>query len=71
MAANLSPRKKTVKLHTRLAITEDDEKVLGRTTTLRRDKAVNSEKLQTLKLKTQNSAWTPLVNKPSNEQVIN
>ncbi|XP_059150154.1 epithelial cell-transforming sequence 2 oncogene-like [Physella acuta] len=70
MAASLSPRKKSVKLQTRLAITEDDEKVLGRTTTLRRDKAVNSEKLQTLKLKTQNSAWTPLVNKPSNEQIF-
>ncbi|KAH9525224.1 epithelial cell transforming sequence 2 oncoprotein-like [Bulinus truncatus] len=69
MALNPQSKKK-IKFQTRLDITEDDTKVLGRSTTLRRDKAVHSEKFQTLKMKTQNSAWTPLVNKPSNEQIF-
>ena len=61
--------KKTMKLQTRLPITEDDDKVLGRTTSLRREKAAALDQVHTLKLKTHNSAWTPMVHKPSNEQV--
>ncbi|XP_035824549.1 epithelial cell-transforming sequence 2 oncogene-like [Aplysia californica] len=65
-----SQKKKTMKLQTRLAITEDDTKVLGRPTSLRRDKTVTDEKFHTLKMKTQKSAWTPMVNKTSNEQLF-
>ena len=62
-------RKKTMKLQTRLPITEDDGKVLGRTTNLRREKTASLDQVHTLKLKTHNSAWTPIIHKPSNEQV--
>ncbi|CAL1534144.1 unnamed protein product [Lymnaea stagnalis] len=70
MAASGGGKKKTVKYQTRLGITDDDSKILGRSTALRRDKSVNEEKFHTLLMKTQNSAWTPLVNKPSNEQIF-
>ena len=69
MATTNGMTKKKMKLQTRLPITENDSKVLGRPTTLRRDKALTSDKVQTLKLKTQNSAWTPINHKASNEQV--
>ena len=62
-------RKKTMKLQTRLPITEDDGKVLGRSTNLRREKTASLDQVHTLKLKTHNSAWTPIIHKPSNEQV--
>ena len=62
-------KKKTVKMQTRLSITEDDAKVLGRTTSLRRERTASVDQIHTLKLKTHNSAWTPIVHKPSNEQV--
>ncbi|GFO24266.1 epithelial cell transforming sequence 2 oncogene-like protein [Plakobranchus ocellatus] len=68
MAATIGGTKKRMKLQTRIPITENDTKVLGRPTTLRRDKALTAEKIQTLKLKTQNSAWTPVNHKASNEQ---
>ncbi|XP_055888688.1 epithelial cell-transforming sequence 2 oncogene-like isoform X2 [Biomphalaria glabrata] len=68
--AGIPQFKKKMKFQTRLDITDDDAKILGRTTTMRREKAVVVEKFQTLKMKTQNSAWTPLVNKPSNEQIF-
>ncbi|RUS73144.1 hypothetical protein EGW08_019086, partial [Elysia chlorotica] len=70
MATTNGMPKKKMKLQTRLPITENDTKVLGRPTTLRRDKALTSDKVQTLKLKTQNSAWTPINHKASNEQIF-
>ena len=70
MAAPQTPRKKTMKLQTRLAITEVDSKVLGRPTTLRREKTTTDEKFHTTKMKTIKSAWTPKVNRTSNEQVV-
>lgn len=69
MASSTNAKKKTVLMQTRLSITEDDSKVLGRTTNLRREKTASMDQIHTLKLKTQNSAWTPIVHKPSNEQV--
>ena len=69
MASAAMPKKKTMKLQTRLAITENDSKVLGRTTEMRREKALSNEKFQTTKMKTLKSGWTPMVNKTSNEQV--
>ncbi|XP_076445720.1 epithelial cell-transforming sequence 2 oncogene-like [Babylonia areolata] len=72
MATNgaLPSKKKTIKMQTRLSITEDDGKVLGRTTNLRREKTASMDQIHTLKLKTHNSAWTPIVHKPSNEQIF-
>ncbi|GFS13318.1 epithelial cell transforming sequence 2 oncogene-like protein [Elysia marginata] len=70
MSASNGMTKKKMKLQTRLPITADDTKVLGRPTTLRRDKALTGDKVQTLKLKTQNSAWTPVNHKASNEQIF-
>lgn len=62
-------RNKTNKHHSKLAITLDDSKVLGRITDMRTDKVRESTKFSTNKMKTHNSCWTPVVNKASNEQV--
>ena len=53
-----------------MAITHDDSKILGRITDMRTEKVRESQKFSTNKMKTHNSAWTPVVNKASNEQVI-
>ena len=53
----------------KLAITSDNTKVLGRITDTRTEKVRESQKFSTTKMKTHNSAWTPVVNKASNEQV--
>lgn len=58
-----------MKHHSKLAITGDDTKVLGRITEMRTEKVRESGKFSTNKMKTHNSAWTPVVNKASNEQV--
>lgn len=50
-------------------LTLDDSKVLGKVTEKRREKAVPPQKFQTRMYKTLTSAWTPIVHKPSNEQV--
>ncbi|XP_070190601.1 epithelial cell-transforming sequence 2 oncogene-like [Littorina saxatilis] len=63
-------KKKTMMMQTRLSITEDDSKILGRTTNLRREKTATTDQVKTLKLKTHNSAWTPMVHKPSNQQIF-
>lgn len=55
--------------HAKLAITGDNSKVLGRITDMRTEKMRESQKFSTNKMKTHNSAWTPVVNKASNEQV--
>ncbi|KAL4233601.1 epithelial cell transforming sequence 2 oncoprotein-like [Mactra antiquata] len=54
--------------HAKLAITGDNSKVLGRITDMRTEKVKESQKFSTNKMKTHNSAWTPKVNKASNEQ---
>lgn len=58
-----------MKHHSKLAITGDNSKVLGRITEMRTEKVRESGKFSTNKMKTHNSAWTPVVNKASNEQV--
>ena len=55
--------------HSKLAITGDDTKILGRITDMRTEKVRDSMKFGTNKMKTHNSCWTPRVNKASNEQV--
>ena len=47
-----------------------DKKVVSMNTEMKRDKANNSSKFQTRNFKHINSSWTPVVHKPSNEQVI-
>ncbi|XP_046583392.1 LOW QUALITY PROTEIN: epithelial cell-transforming sequence 2 oncogene-like [Haliotis rubra] len=64
-----TPMYRTKKVPTKLAITSNDSKILGRTTSLRREKTTN-DKVGTLKMRTYNSAWTPVVHKPSNEQIF-
>ncbi|XP_041351250.1 epithelial cell-transforming sequence 2 oncogene-like [Gigantopelta aegis] len=66
----LEERSKTKKLHTKLTLTQDDDKILGRPTALRREKTLSMDKVATLKMKTHNSAWTPILHKPSNEQIF-
>lgn len=63
-------KRHTVKRASTMAITHDDSKVLGRITDMRTEKVRESQKFSTFKMKTQNSAWTPVVNKVSNEQVL-
>ena len=52
-------------------LTADDTKILGKITEKRKEKAVPSTQFTTRKFKTHNSAWTPMVNKATNEQVLN
>ncbi|XP_052238389.1 epithelial cell-transforming sequence 2 oncogene-like [Dreissena polymorpha] len=56
--------------HSKLAITLNDSKVLGRITEMRTEKVRESGKFSTNKMKTHNSAWTPVINKASNEQIF-
>lgn len=67
--AMMKQREKMKHHHSKLAITQDNSKVLGRITDLRTEKVRDSMKFGTNKMKTHNSCWTPKVNKASNEQV--
>ncbi|KAK6169969.1 hypothetical protein SNE40_018478 [Patella caerulea] len=58
------------KIPTKMAITSDDSKILGKIT-MKRKEATSNTKYTTLKMKTHNSAWTPVVHKPSNDQIFN
>lgn len=51
----------------RLQITSDDSKVLGKSPTRFINKSADS--FTTKKYMTHNSAWTPVIHKPSNDQV--
>ncbi|KAK3098400.1 hypothetical protein FSP39_019161 [Pinctada imbricata] len=51
-------------------LTGNDNKVLGRNTQRKQDVVAEMDKYTTLKMKTHNSAWTPVVHKPSNEQIF-
>ncbi|KAK3578884.1 hypothetical protein CHS0354_010250 [Potamilus streckersoni] len=51
-------------------LTHNDTKVLGRVTSMRKEKVTQSHRFDTLKMKTSNSAWTPMTNRPSNEQIF-
>ena len=66
---NMMKTRHTVKKSSTMAITHDNSKVLGRITDMRTEKVRESQKFSTNKMKTHNSAWTPVVNKASNEQV--
>ncbi|XP_053396270.1 epithelial cell-transforming sequence 2 oncogene-like isoform X2 [Mercenaria mercenaria] len=59
-----------MKHHSKLAITGDNSKVLGRITDMRTEKVRESGKFHTNKMKTHNSAWTPVVNRAANEQIF-
>lgn len=66
----MKTRNRMNKHHSKLAITLDDSKVLGKITDMRTEKVRDSMKFGTNKMKTHNSCWTPKVNKASNEQVV-
>ena len=61
--------KRTTKLNTVRQLTENDTKILGPNIAKKLEKTVPSSKFQTRNFKTLNSAYTPIVHKPSNEQV--
>ena len=67
---NVMKTRHPVKRASSMAITHDNSKVFGRITDMRTEKVRESQKFGTNKMKTHNSAWTPVVNKASNEQVI-
>ena len=46
-----------------------DKKVITASTEKRREKALGDSKFQTRSFKHINSSWTPIVHKPSNDQV--
>lgn len=52
------------------ALTQNDNKVIGLNTNRKRELVRENEKFDTLKMRTNNSAWTPVLHKPSNEQVL-
>ena len=51
------------------AITNDDTKVLGRQIERKREKTIPPTQFKTRLFKTHHSNWTPVVHRPSNEQV--
>ena len=60
---------KTAKSNTLRQLTQNDSKILGPNLTRKLEKTVPAKKFQTRNFKTLNSAYTPIVHKPSNEQV--
>ena len=58
--------KRTTKLR---QLTENNTKILGSNITKKLEKTLPASKFQTRSFKTLNSAYTPIVHKPSNEQV--
>lgn len=52
-----------------VSLTTDDGKVLGAMLSKKREKAVPPSQFQTQMFRTYVSNWTPLVHKPSNDQV--
>ena len=61
-------QRKRLKTSTR-NLTTNDNKILGQNTERKKEVVNASEKYTTLKMKTHNSAWTPVVHKASNQQV--
>ena len=61
--------RKTSNLKTVRQLTENDTKILGPKIGRKLEKTVSSSKFQSRNFKTLNSAYTPIVHKPSNEQV--
>ena len=71
MASTIPDFKKTAKVSPtkRLVLTQDDTKVLGNYER-KLEKTLPPSKFKTSMYKTHKSNWTPIVNKPSNEQVF-
>ena len=61
--------KRASKSNTLRQLTHNDSKILGSKVTRKLEKTVPAKKFQTRSFKTLNSAYTPIVHKPSNEQV--
>ncbi|KAL5011047.1 hypothetical protein ScPMuIL_013352 [Solemya velum] len=61
---------KSRKIPQKLTLTKDDTKILGRNTERKRERVQTDEQYQTRKLQTYSSRWTPIVHKPSNEQIF-
>lgn len=60
---------KRMKTSTRL-LTRNNEKILGQNTLRKQEVVAENQKFHTNKMRTYASAWTPVVNKPANEQVV-
>lgn len=60
---------KRMKTSTRL-LTQNNEKILGQNTLRKQEVVAENQKFHTNKMRTYASAWTPVVNKPANEQVV-
>lgn len=58
-----------MKTSTRL-LTQNNEKILGQNTLRKQEVVAENQKFHTNKMRTYASAWTPVVNKPANEQVV-
>ncbi|XP_076076659.1 epithelial cell-transforming sequence 2 oncogene-like [Mytilus galloprovincialis] len=64
--------RRTLKMKTSTrALTRNDNKVIGLNTNRKRELVKENEKYDTLKMRTYNSTWTPVVHKPSNQQIFN
>lgn len=50
-------------------LTQNNEKILGQNTLRKQEVVAENKKFHTNKMRTYASAWTPVVNKPANEQV--
>lgn len=61
---------KRMKTSTRL-LTQNNEKILGQNTLRKQEVVAENQKFHTNKMRTYASAWTPVVNKPANEQIFN
>ncbi|XP_062586271.1 epithelial cell-transforming sequence 2 oncogene-like [Saccostrea cucullata] len=63
-------KEKRMKTSTR-RLTRNDDKILGQNTMRKKEVVVENQKFHTNKMRTYASAWTPVVNKPANEQIFN
>ncbi|XP_078322430.1 epithelial cell-transforming sequence 2 oncogene-like isoform X2 [Crassostrea virginica] len=52
-------------------LTQNNEKILGQNTLRKQEVVAENQKFHTNKMRTYASAWTPVVNKPANEQIFN
>ncbi|OWF50928.1 epithelial cell-transforming sequence 2 oncogene-like isoform X1 [Mizuhopecten yessoensis] len=65
----LNSKSRKVKSST-LHLTKNDKKILGQNTERKKEVVASQEKFSTNKMRTYNSAWTPVVHKPSNEMIF-
>ncbi|XP_069127414.1 epithelial cell-transforming sequence 2 oncogene-like isoform X1 [Argopecten irradians] len=68
--AEINTRSRKLKATSTRHLTKNDKKILGQNTERKKEVVASQEKYSTNKMRTYNSAWTPVVHKPSNETIF-